>query len=495
MCVRFSLCLAAWFLFPLPLRAADFHLHATLGNDANDGRSPERPWKSLARANEVVLGPGDRLLFAAGERWEGQLVPKGGGAMVEGQPVRAQIGKYGEGALPLLEGLGRFSETLRLENTCHWIVRDLAITNRGESPAPFRYGVRLLAQSAEPMRDITLRGLHVRDVNGDLRKSHEGCGIFFENGRRTGGWFDGLIIEHCRLERVDRNGICQRSSGGPRSRGVIIRHNHLEDIGGDGIKLWGTNGGLIEHNLVRKARARCKDAAAGIWPFDSDDTVIQFNEVSHTVGTVDGQGYDADYLCRRTVIQYNISHHNEGGFLLVCAPGNRINEAPVIRYNVSYRDGLDHARVIHFGGHSTNALITHNTIHLGPEQKVPLVLAKDWKKGWAREARVVNNLFLVEGTTRLDIAPQAHIRFENNLLAGKLDGPVPDGIRIMPYPPPLAGPLRGPDAPGGWNAYRPRGPEALPLFPAPAEAGPRDFGGFIFPENQPRPPGAFHATD
>ena len=491
---RLFLCLAAIFLMAPAPRAADYHVHATKGDDTNDGLSPERPWKSLARANEVVLGPGDRLLFAAGERWEGQLVPKGRGAMINGQPVRAEIGKYGDGPPPLLEGLGRFSETLRLENTSHWIVRDLAITNRGESRAPFRYGVRLLARSAEPVRDITLRGLHVRDVNGDLRKSHEGCGIFFENGRRTGGWFDGLIIEHCRLERVDRNGICQRSHGGPRSRGVVIRHNHLEDIGGDGIKLWGSNGGLIEHNTVRKARARCEDAAAGIWPFDSDDTIIQFNEVSHTVGTVDGQGFDADYLCRRTIIQYNTSHHNEGGFLLVCAPGNRTNDAPVIRYNLSYRDGLDHARVIHFGGHSTNALITHNTIHLGPGQKVPLVLAKDWDNGWARDARVVNNLFLVEGSTRFDIAARAGIRFENNLLAGKVDGPVPEGIRIVAFPPPLAGPLQGGKMPAGWNGYRPRSSDALPRFPAPAAAGPRDFGGFIFQPDAPRQPGAFHTA-
>ena len=83
----------------------------------------------------------------------------------------------------------------------------------------------------------------------------------------------------------------------------------LEDIGGDGIKLWGTDGGFIEKNVVRKARARCndKEAAAGIWPFACDDTLIQFNEVSGHLGTKDGQAYDSDYWCRRTVFQYNYS--------------------------------------------------------------------------------------------------------------------------------------------------------------------------------------------
>jgi hypothetical protein len=86
----------------------------------------------------------------------------------------------------------------------------------------------------------------------------------------------------------------------------------LEDIGGDGIKLWGTNGGLIERNIIRGARMRCGtgEAAAGIWPFESDDTVIQFNQVSGMKGTQDGQAYDSDYGCRRTLFQYNYSYQN-----------------------------------------------------------------------------------------------------------------------------------------------------------------------------------------
>ena len=77
---------------------------------------------------------------------------------------------------------------------------------------------------------------------------------------------------------------------------MIIRGNLLEDIGGDGIKLWGSNGALVEHNVLRGGRMRCKDAAAGIWPWDCDDTVIQFNEVCGMKGTVDGQGFDSDFF-------------------------------------------------------------------------------------------------------------------------------------------------------------------------------------------------------
>ena len=171
----------------------------------------------------------------------------------------------------------------------------------------------------------------MHDVNGDLRKSHEGCGIYFESLGGKESRFDDLRIENCHVARTDRNGICQRrSEGAARSLGVVIRGNLLEDIGGDGIKPWGSDGALVEHNVLRGGRMRCQDAAAGIWPWDCDDTVIQFNEVSGMHGIVDGQGFDSDFLCRRSIFQYNYSHDNDGGFMLICTPGD------------SYCDDTDH---------------------------------------------------------------------------------------------------------------------------------------------------------
>ena len=64
-----------------------------------------------------------------------------------------------------------------------------------------------------------------------------------------------------------------------------------------------------------------EDYAAGIWPWDCDNSIIQFNEVSGVKGTKDGQAFDSDYRCRNSLFQYNYSHDNEGGFMLICSPG------------------------------------------------------------------------------------------------------------------------------------------------------------------------------
>lgn len=63
----------------------DYYLDATGGDDANDGTSPDKAWKSLTNANETTFSPGDRILLKAGEVWENQqLWPKGSGE--EGRP-------------------------------------------------------------------------------------------------------------------------------------------------------------------------------------------------------------------------------------------------------------------------------------------------------------------------------------------------------------------------------------------------------------------------
>ena len=92
---------------------------------------------------------------------------------------------------------------------------------------------------------------------------------------------------------------------------------------------------------MRGARMRCDDYAAGIWPWDCDDTVIQFNEVSGLKGTKDGEAFDSDAYTRNTLFQYNYTHDNDGGFLLICCSDNT---GTVVRYNISQND---RARLFH----------------------------------------------------------------------------------------------------------------------------------------------------
>jgi hypothetical protein len=454
------------------------------GDDSATGISPPQAWRTLERVNDQIFAPGDRLRFKSGGRWSGQLRPQGSGKLVDGQPMPIVAGRYGDGPRPRIDGEGHVLDALLLRNVEFWEIQDLEITNLGTNRAPWRTGVHIVSDGFGKMRHIRLRGLFVHDVNGDLRKEQEGCGIFFESRGGNRSHFDDLRIEDCLLLRTDRNGICQRGGGRTRSTGVVIRGNLLEDIGGDGIKPWGSDAPLVEHNTLRGGRTRCEDYAAGIWPFDCTDALIQFNEVAGMKGIKDGQGFDSDYLCRRSVFQYNYSHDNEGGFFLICAPGTSYNEGTVIRYNVSQNDGVNSARVFHFGGGAKGTRIYHNTIFVGTNQNLPLVLCTEWSRGWADDTRFENNLIYVAGRVTFELGKSRGMVFTNNVLFGP-HGPLPDGLATTAGRPPLLRPGAGGAGFASLTGYRPTARPDWMLGAAIHDRGPRDFFGTPLPADAP----------
>ena len=479
-------------VFTIP--AATYYVDSNNGDDAHKGTSIEQAWKSLERINTNTFRPGDQLLFKAGSRFTGQLQTQGSGAMVDGKPVLIIIGKYGDGPLPRIDGEGAVLDTLLLRNVEFWEISDLEISNLGTNRAPWRTGVRVVTDNFGKMRHIHLRNLFVHDVNGDLRKQQEGCGIYFESRGRSQSHFDDLLIENCRVVRTDRNGICQRNGTRTRSLRVVIRGNLLEDIGGDGVKLWGSNGGIIESNVIHGGRMRCDDYAAGIWPFDCDDTLIQFNEVSGMKGTKDGQGFDSDYLCRRSLFQYNYSHDNDGGFFLICTPGNSYSEDAVIRYNISQNDGINSARVLHFGGGAKNTRIYNNTIYVAPKQDLPLLLFTDWNGGNASNTFFYNNIFYVDGRVSYDWGKSQNNVFENNVFWGN-HHELPADPHVITNQPALLKPGSGGNGFGSLSGYKLRDASAcLPGRIVPDNGG-RDFFGNPVPADRPPCVGAAQSKE
>jgi hypothetical protein len=457
------------------LSAATYYVDSQTGADTQPGTALDQAWQSLERVNQAVFQAGDQILFKAGTHYSGQLKPQGSGRLDGERPGPIVVGKYGPGPRPRLDGEGRFLDTVLLRNLEFWEVQDLEITNLGPERQPFQTGVRVVAEGVGKLRHLHLQRLYVHDVNGDLRKDQEGCGIFLES-RGRGAHFDDLRVEDCHVVRTDRNGICQRSGSRARSLRVVIRGNLLEDIGGDGIKTWGCDGALVEHNILRGGRTRCADYAAGIWPWDCDDTLIQFNEVSEMKGTKDGQGFDADYRCRRSVFQYNYSHDNEGGFMLICAPASSYCEDTVIRYNVSQNDGLNSARVFHFAGASRNTRIYNNTIYVGPGQDLPLLLFTAWDGGEATNTCFFNNLFYVAGRATYRWGGSRDNVFANNLFFGGHVGPPADPQAITNQPP-LIAPGQATTGLAAANAYGLRAAAAFMAGRKVPDNGGRDFAG------------------
>lgn len=376
-----------------------YYVDSQSGDDSHDGLSATSAWATLERINSQIFKPGDRILFRAGTHYKGQLAPQGSGTTFK--PIVVDL--FGGDERPIISAEGKFHEALLLENQEYWEINNLELTNTGPTREGFRYGVRLRSWDFGTVHHLQLKNLYIHDVNGSLVKADqgEGHGIAWENGgEEVHSNFDGLLIENCHLLRTDRNGICgytayptDRSIWVP-SLNVVIRNNRLEDIGGDGIKVWGCDGAVVEHNVLDRGRQRCEDYAAGIWPWNSDNTLIQFNEVSGMKGQKDGQAFDSDAFCSGTIFQYNYTHDNDGGFMLICG---RENHDTTIRYNISQND---RTRLIHFYDLINNTRIYNNVFYVGKGIDLHLFMWTPGRSGWATDTEVYNNIFFVEGVAR-----------------------------------------------------------------------------------------------
>jgi hypothetical protein len=383
--------------------ATDYYVDSLAGGDSNSGASPSAAWQTLQKVNSATFHPGDSILLKAGSAWDGQLWPKGSGA--PGHPIR--VGRYGEGAKPLIRGNGTAEDTVVLKNQEYWEIEDLEISNSGTTKAA-RRGVHLALEDFGEAHHFVIRRLTIHDVSGRDDVKDNGAILYTCWGKHKLSRFIDLLIEDNEVYHTDRNGISGWTEPWERSKWfpslhVIVRGNRLRDIGGDGIMIVETDGALIEHNTVAHANQRSEGYNIAIWTWSADNSIIQYNEAYGTKGQRDGEGFDSDWNSRSTLIQYNYSHDNEGGFVLICNEGglssadNAGNVGTIVRYNISQNDGH---RGVTISGPVQDTLIYNNTFYIGPGQKSDIILLTDWA-GWPSNTSFLNNIFYVRGEARV----------------------------------------------------------------------------------------------
>lgn len=325
-----------------------YYVDAQMDSDTYKGTSPDKALKTIEQVNALELKPGDAVYFKKDCRWIGALHIQNSGT--EKEPIL--YGMYGEGVnKPRIDGEGLVHATIWGEDVSHVEIRNLEVTNSGDKNAYHR-GISIIAVY-ENVEGVKIRECYVHDV--DSSELEDDGKILMEDKH----WYGGIVVrarsnknpndreiilkdvlvEDNTVDKCSLVGISVGSTESSyKSPGLVIRGNHVSNCWGDGIILFNSVGGLIEHNVAAN-NGVCADmtrAFAGIWIIWSDDCVIQYNESYGMGPSNDGQGYDIDGACSGTILQYNYSHDNAGGFLLCMNVGN---SDATIRYNVSVNDG------------------------------------------------------------------------------------------------------------------------------------------------------------
>ncbi|MYU05765.1 hypothetical protein GTY81_18140 [Streptomyces sp. SID8366] len=416
------------------------------GSDTADGLTPATAWRSLSRVDAQSLLPGDTVRFKAGGRWAGQLSPKGSGTAAD--PV--VLTSYGSGAKPLIDGGGAVDAAIRISDEHDIVVDGFEVTNSGSGTTP-RTGIGVVATDRGAVAGVVVRDNRVHAVQGAAsggQASNPSAGgiIVSARGKRTPTYYENLTIADNEVYDTRSYGIVTWSQWMRRegwdslwpdlmgipagdfrpwtpSTGVVVRGNSVHDVSAGGITVMQARGALIEHNRV--ARAAQNHGNVGIWWAGADDTVVRFNEVSGTKYwglSSDGTAFDADASVHRSLVQYNFSHDNEGGFFIAVSTGSAPAEATV-RYNVSQGDAN---QVFALSTNARNIDVYNNTVWvpLTPfiadhPDRASFSLVKVWS-GTVRDVRFRNNV-IYDGA-RLPYDDAGVVAYDRNLYQ---DGPVP----------------------------------------------------------------------
>ena len=411
-----------------------YYVDASQGNDQNSGLDSSIAWKSLNRVNSIIFQPGDKILFRSDRIWTGQLRAKGSGTLQK--PII--IGSYGSGNLPLIQGSGVITDVVYLFNQEYFTISNLEITNTtSETDTVIRRGVHVVGQDYGTLHNIKLINLNVHDVKGAITLKEAG-GIYCEIvGTSIQTKFDSLIIEGCRIVDVDRTGVSNESTWATRtlttninwypSTNYIFRNNWVERSGGNGLITRVAVNPLIEHNVFKQCGL--KTSGNAMFVFNCDDALVQFNESYLTVyneGDADASGFDADYRCKRSVFQYNYSHDNDDGFMVVTCQGGtgRFNDGTIVRYNISQNDGgrgSSSGGVIYLSGQTTNTTIHNNVIYSGATNSLKRVVYHNNWSAYPDGTNYFNNIFYIlknPTATAYNLSLSTNNIFDSNIYYG-----------------------------------------------------------------------------
>ena len=342
------------------------------------------------------------------------------------------------------------------------------------------------------MDHVYLEDLYIHDIDGNLQDKHmDNGGIQFNVSKPTDESKTGIAryndvkITNCYVKDVKRAGIvvgytyqhskfngAQIADETVQKYGhtnIYIADNYVQNSGNDAIVAMYAYRPVIERNISDTAGVDLDDGYAGywqsfcatIWPWKTKDAVFQYNEAFDTVGegNGDGQAWDIDWS-DGTVYQYNYSHNNGGGSMLIC-----LNEA----YNGTFRYNLSHndlGCLITFQG-NPEAKIYNNVFYVDGDRATRVHHNASGKRSGS--GVISNNIFYNASTANPndEWEPNGNKKFSNNLYYGYTSTPSTDKHAVVVAESEkdqiFVGPLTAPDSTDG-TIHRHDDPEAKTVF-------------------------------
>lgn len=405
--------------FAVQSYATNYYFSSSSGNDTNDG-SVNSPLKTISKLNALLLRAGDIILFKKGDTFIGQILVSYSGSV--GLPI--VYNSYGTGELPILtasngsNGIADPLSTIKIIGKQYLEFHNLQIENErfdaeSGSPNDQAYGIYYQSFKTLPVskdfedavlfKHFRFSNLVVRNVyslgssNTDFDSIYS-SGIYFLDA-----FINDVIIEDCYFTDLERTGIWLRRYVSD----AIIRNNKFIDTGGSGTIMSAARRVLYENNLMRftgsDTDVRMVKRGSGMWVFNSDDIVAQYNISQHARGSGDSSGMHVDYGNSNILFQYNYLEDSAGGFCETL--GENVNI--IWRYNISVNEGNKNGvnRLLWASDYafvpkkSEKIFVYNNTIYQGLKYQNIMADSKISLK--ATSLNFINNIIYLEPTAKL----------------------------------------------------------------------------------------------
>ena len=425
---------------------------------------------------------GGGILLKAGSVWNGEQLKVVGAAGTADDPVViGSYGEGADPVINGNGGNWEYSTkedlaAVHIRNCENIVIENLEITNWDNSAVAgdgWVYGQseKLLSglvvenRDAGELSNIVIQNNKIHDVNGRMAGGAEKAAgglivvVTGDGANHTGkveSWYNGLTIDGNEVYKVCHEAIYMESVWASRtlvggsssdtgyqnagngkwigSSDVLIENNYVHDVAGDGIVPINTTDALVQYNLIDNAADSSWDYSANVnhaalWTWDSDNVTFRYNEASNSsrasfgeamlAGTNDSMAFDFDYGVQNCLYEYNYSHDNYGGFLMLCpGPGATVNN--IARYNLSVNDGrYEGAPMIRVGGGkygSNGVQVYNNTMYWeGTGYKAALTPASDWEGSVVTDVSIFNNIFYGPATGG-SVKQSDGVSYYNNLV-------------------------------------------------------------------------------
>ncbi|MCP2341418.1 hypothetical protein [Actinomadura rupiterrae] len=328
-----------------PASATGSTVYLDCSRSTNGNGTQASPYNDLATVNGLTFQPGDTLALASGSTCTGTLAPKGSGTATA--PIN--IAPYGTGAAPVVNGNGA-ENALSLTNQDNWTIGAIKLTNPASALAQ-REGLLIQSTDGRTHSGYDINGLIVDNVAGQTNKATQAAAFANSACIRTGAVNTGSVlnsvhVHNTAVSNCGGGGIKVRvGSSAARGSGVLIEHNTISAVGGDGIIASYAEAPMIQYNTAARlgtgAYPWTGGNFAGIWVLGDHDPTMQHNVVYGSImSAFDSEAFDCDWGNTGTcLVQYNYTHDNAGGIFLNC-DGCGTSGAPteIVRYNVFQQD-------------------------------------------------------------------------------------------------------------------------------------------------------------